>query len=347
MEMFLFLRNHEWPMYLFYLCTKLVPGGRKMKKLFSIMLAALLLIGMLAGCSGKSNQNAEGNSGNSTNTAAFPITIKDALGNKVVIKEKPKKIVSLLPSNTEIAFALGLDKEIVGVSDYDTYPKEALKKEKIGGQEFNVEKIIGLKPNLVLAHASSALNSKAGLQQLRDAGINVLVVNDAQNFEQVYSSITMVGKATGEQTKAGEIIKNMKDKLAAVKEKTAAIKNKKKVYIEVSSQPDIYTTGKNTFMNEMLTAINAENIYSDQKGWVKVNQESVIQKNPDVIITTYGYFDKNAVGNVLTRKGWENIKAVKNKQVIDVNSDLVDRPGPRVVEGVEDLAKAIYPEVFK
>jgi iron complex transport system substrate-binding protein len=333
-------------LYLFYLCAKLKPGGRKMKKIFSLLLAALLTIGMLAGCAGKSNQN-QGNNDSSKNAAAFPITIKDALGKKVVIKEKPKKIVSLLPSNTEIAFALGLDKEIVGVSDYDTYPKEALKKEKIGGQEFNVEKIIGLKPNLVLAHASSALNSKAGLQQLTDAGISVLVVNDAQNFEQVYDSISMIGKATGEQTKAGEIIKGMKSKLAAVKEKTAAIKDKKKVYIEVSSQPDIYTTGKNTFMNEMLTAINAENIFSDQKGWVKVNQESVIQKNPDVIITTYGYFDKKAVENVLTRKGWENVKAVKNKQVIDVNSDLVDRPGPRVVEGVEDLAKAIYPEVFK
>ncbi len=317
-----------------------------MKRLFSLLLAALLTIGMLAGCAGNSKQNTGGNGGN-TNTTAFPITIKDALGNKVVIKEKPKKIVSLIPSNTEIAFALGLDKEIVGVSDNDTYPKAALKKEKIGGMEFNVEKIIGLKPNLVLAHASSALNSKAGLQQLRDAGINVLVVNDAKNFEQVYNSISMVGKATGEQSKADEIIKGMKSKLAAIKEKAAGIKNKKKVYIEVSPAPDLYTTGKNTFMNEMLNVINAENVTGDQNGWVKVNPESIIQKNPDVIVTTYGYYVKNSSSQVLTRQGWENVKAVKNKQVIDVNADLVNRPGPRVVEGVEDLAKAIYPEVFK
>ncbi|MDP4157305.1 MAG: ABC transporter substrate-binding protein, partial [Bacillota bacterium] len=252
-----------------------------------------------------------------------------------------------MPSNTEIAYALGLEKKIVGVSDYDNYPKDTLKKEKIGGQQFNTEKIIGLKPNLVLAHASSASIAKDALKQLRDAGIPVLVIANATNFEQVYNSIGMVGKATGTTKQADEVVKGMKDKLAVIKEKAASIKDKKKVYMEVAPAPDIYTTGKNTFMNEMLTAINADNVAGDQQGWIKVDQESIIQKNPDIIITTYGYYVKNPAEQVLTRKGWENVNAVKNKQVIDVNSDLVDRPGPRVVEGVEALAKAVYPEVFK
>ncbi|ULT58779.1 ABC transporter substrate-binding protein [Neobacillus drentensis] len=319
-----------------------------MKKVYSLLLVVLLTIGVLAGCAGTTKPNEEGNQAKTENTtAAFPVTIKDALGNKVVMKQKPEKIVSLMPSNTEIAYALGLGKEIVGVSDYDNYPKDTLKKEKIGGQQFNTEKIIGLKPNLVLAHASSASIAKDALQQLRDAGIPVLVVANAQNFEQVYNSIEMIGKATGESKKADEVVKGMKDQLAAIKAKAASIKEKKKVYMEVAPAPDIYTTGKNTFMDEMLTTIQADNVANNQQGWIKVDQEAIIQKNPDVILTTYGYYVKNAVQQVLSRKGWENVDAVKNKQVIDINSDLVDRPGPRVVEGVEELAKAIYPDVFK
>lgn len=319
-----------------------------MKKWYSLLLVVLLTIGVLAGCTGTTKPNEEGNQAKTENTTAvFPVTIKDALGNKVVMKQKPEKIVSLMPSNTEIAYALGLGKEIVGVSDYDNYPKDTLKKEKIGGQQFNTEKIIGLKPNLVLAHASSASIAKDALQQLRDAGIPVLVVANAQNFEQVYNSIEMIGKATGETKKAEEVIKGMKDKLAAIKVKASSIKEKKKVYMEVAPAPDIYTTGKNTFMDEMLTTIHADNVANDQQGWMKVDQEAIIQKNPDIIITTYGYYVKNPTQQVLTRKGWENVNAVKNKQVIDINSDLVDRPGPRVVEGVEELAKAIYPDVFK
>ncbi|WP_312475330.1 ABC transporter substrate-binding protein [Neobacillus sp.] len=320
-----------------------------MKKLYSLLLIVLLTVGALAGCAEKKDQVNEGNKASveKKTEVTFPVTIKDALGNQVVLEKKPEKIVSLLPSNTEIAYSLGLGKEVVGVSDYDNYPEDVTKKEKIGGQDINLEKIISLKPNLVLAHASSAHNSKEGLQQLKDAGIPVLVVNDAQNFEQVYDSISMVGKATGETKKADEIIKGMKDKLAEIIAKTKGIKEKKKVLVEVSPAPDIYTAGKKTFMDEMLSSIQAENIANDQEGWIKIDQEAMIKRNPDVIITTYGYYVKNPAEQVLNRKGWETVNAVKNKQVIDVDSDRVTRSGPRVVEGVEDLAKAIYPEIFK
>ncbi len=333
-----------------YFLLHIEKAGEIMKKWYSLLLAVILMVGVMAGCVEKKDQVKEENNTSvekKSEVGTFPVTIKDAADKKVVIEKKPEKIVSLIPSNTEIAFALGLDKEVVGVSDFDNYPAEATKKEKVGGQELNLEKIISLKPDVVLAHASSAHNSEAGLQQLKDAGIPVLIVNDAQNFDQVYDSIAMIGKATGETAKATELIKGMKDKLADIKTKAAAIKTKKKVLVEVSPAPEIYTPGKNTFMDQMLNLINAENIANDQEGWIKIDQEAMIKRNPDVIITTYGYYVDHASDQVLARQGWENVSAVKNKQVVDVDSDQVTRSGPRIVEGVEDLAKAIYPDVFK
>lgn len=306
---------------------------------------------LLAGCgSQEAEQPGAATEENSVQeeTASFPVTVTDAEGTKVEIEDAPDKIVSLIPSNTEIAFELGLEKEIVGVSDYDNYPEQVTEKEKIGGMEFNVEKIIGLDADLVLAHASSAHNSKDGLEQLRDAGIDVLVVNDAQNFEQVYESVEMIGKATGKTEEAVEEVKEMKDVLASIEEKASGIKeeDQKSVYIEVSPAPNLYTPGQNTFMNELIELIHADNAMDDQEGWAQVSEEAVIQANPDVIVTTYGYYTENAVDQVLARQGWSTIPAVKNKEVIDVNSDLISRTGPRIVDGAEALAEAVYPDVF-
>ncbi|WP_026679160.1 ABC transporter substrate-binding protein [Fictibacillus gelatini] len=321
-----------------------------MKKLSGILLMLFLVIGVMAGCS--NGDKAAKDSGKKAAPAAksgFPVTITDGIGEKVTIDKKPKRIVSLIPSNTEIAFDLGLNKEIVGVSDFDNYPKEATKKEKIGGMDFNVEKIISLKPDLVLAHASGAHNSKKGLDQLRDNGIKVLVVNEAKSFDDAYKSIEMIGKATGTDAKAKEIVTSMKSDLNKIKEKANAIKkgDEKTVWIEVQPAPELYTAGKGTFMDEMLTAIHAKNAAAKLEGWPKVTEEKAVSYKPDVIITTYGYYTKNAAQKVLDRKAWKDVPAIKKKQVYDIQSDLVSRPGPRLIEGVEQLAEAVYPDVFK
>lgn len=319
-----------------------------MKKIFGLILVMLLTAGMMVGCSEATNEGKEKQETNHAKQEVFPITIKDATGEKVTIEQKPKKIVSLIPSNTEVVFALGLGKKVVGVSDYDNYPEETKEIEKVGGMEMNTEMIVSLKPDLVLAHASSAHNSNEGLQQLKDAGIDVLVVNDAQSFDQVYDSINMIGQATGEQEKAKGIVTDMKTKLKDIQEKAKSVKeaDRKTVFVEVSPSPEIYTPGKNTFMNEMLQIISAENAAAELDGWAKIDEESMIAANPDVIITTYGYYTKDAVSQVKGRKGWQDVNAVKDDQVFDVHSDLVTRSGPRLIEGVEELAKSVYPNLF-
>ncbi|WP_174616000.1 ABC transporter substrate-binding protein [Virgibacillus ihumii] len=324
-----------------------------MKKVYLLLLLTILTLGLLVGCGSTTDdteQTANSNDNNTEQTedteeASFPVTITDGTGEKQTIEQKPERIVSVLPSNTEIAFELGLGNKIVGVSKHDNYPKEVQDIEKVGGLELNIEKIIALKPDLVLADPS---NNQKVLDQLRNAGIPVLLTGAATDFQGVYDNINLIGKATGAVSEAEDVITGMKDKLAKLKEKANAIKEdeRKTAFIEISPAPDIYTAGKNTFMAKLLEIIHADNAASEMEGWAKVNQEAIIAKTPDVIITTYGHFVDKPRKKVLSREGWENVAAVKNKQVINVHTDLVSRPGPRLVKGVEELGKAIYPDVF-
>lgn len=325
-------------------------GGKTMRqKFYALFVLLVLSLGFLAGCGStteqaEDDQNTEGQTEQSEQ-AAFPVTIKDALDNEVVIEEEPKTIISLIPSNTEIIYALGLGEKVVGLTTNDTYPEETAEVEKVGDFNVDIEKVISLNPDIVFAHESAATTQEAGLQQMRDAGINVFIVNDAVNFEDVYKTIDTIGQLTGTTEDAEALTADMKATLEEIKEKAATVTEKKKVYIEISPAPEIYTVGKNTFMDVMLQTINAENAAGDLEGWPSIDQESVLERNPDVIITTYNYIE-DPVGQVTSREGWSEITAVKNKQVVEVHPDLVNRPGPRIVEGVEELAKAVYPEVF-
>lgn len=323
-----------------------------MKKFNAFLVALLITVLALSGCGGSNADQTKQDKGKNETAqqaeAKFPVSITDATGEKVTIEKKPEKIVSLIPSNTEIVYSLDLGEQIVGVTDFDNYPEEATKKEKVGGIEFNVEKIISLQPDLVLAHASSAETAKAGLQQIKDAGIAVLVVNNATNFDEVYDSISMIGTAAGEKKKADELIADMKKKIDEITTKAEGIKeaDEKSVYVEVAPAPEIYAAGKNTFIDEMLKLINAKNAVTEE-GWPKMDPEAVIQSNPDVIVTTHGYYTQEPVKNITSREGWQNITAVKEKRVVDIHSDKVTRQGPRLTEGVEELAKAVYPDIFK
>lgn len=276
----------------------------------------------------------------------FPVTVTDAVGNEVVIDEEPGAIVSMIPSNTEIAYELGLGDKIIGISDYDNYPEETADVEKIGGQEFNVEKIIGLQPDLVLAHESGLGVGDAGLQQLRDAGLDVFVVQNAESFDEVYDSITTIGQATGSMEQAENIVSEMEAQVASIEELAATVEEPKTVFLEVGSQPDIYTTGSGTFMDEMLTLINAENVAGDLEGWIIMDPEAIVAANPDVIITTEGAYVEDAVGQIKSRGGFAEVTAVKEEAVYSLDSDMLTRSGPRLTAGLMEMAQAVYPDVF-
>jgi len=326
----------------------------KKKRLGSIVF--LFMIALMVGC-GTENETTqtESNAGEEVTqetvnkeSGQFPVTITDDAGREVTVDDEPESIVSIQASNTEIAFALGLGEKIIGVSDYCNYPEEALEKEKVGAQDINEELVLSLLPDMALVTDYHYNTHPDTLDKFEEAGITVIVVGSASSFDDVYEKIAMIGKATGSETKADEIIADMKKRHEAIKEIAAEeITDKKKVWVEVSPSPDIYTTGKNTFMHEMLESIQATNAAEDHDGWVKLTEEEIVKLNPDAIITTYGYYIENPSEQVLSREGWTEVPAIKNEQVFDVDNDTVTRPGPRLIEGVETLAELIYPEVFK
>ncbi|GGF29492.1 putative ABC transporter substrate-binding lipoprotein YvrC [Halobacillus andaensis] len=322
-----------------------------MKKYWRYIGVACLSAGLLVGCAEDSSEESNDEAPEESNEEAsgetsYPLTIEDAMENEVEIEEDPERIVSLMPSNTEIAFELGAGDEVVGVSENDNYPEEVTELEQVGGMEINVEKVISLEPDLVLAHASSAHNSQEALDQIEEAGIAVYIVEDAASFDGVYDTIEAIGEVVNEQGNAEEIVTGMQKDIEAIEEQAAEVEEEKRVFVEVSPEPEIYTTGTGTFMNEMLEMIQAENAAADEEGWVQMNEEAVIDMQPDTIITTYGYYTEDPVEQVLSREGWEEVPAIENAKVIDVHSDLVTRSGPRLVEGLEELAEAVYPDTF-
>jgi len=321
-----------------------------MKKIWQLVSVLMMAFVLLVGCSQGDTQQSSTDKTNTTSqtndkTSTYPMTVKDALGNHIEFKEAPKRIVSLVPSNTEILFALGLEHEIVGVNDNDDYPKAATKKTKIGGMEFNVEKVLSLKPDAVFAHESNAKSVEAGLQQLKDAGIPVFVVKSATSFEETYSTIKQLGQITNKEQKADQIITSMKKKVKDVQAKVANVKQRT-AFVETADEPDIFTAGKDTFMQEIFDLAKIKNVVDDQSGWFKIDTEEIVKRNPDTIIVMEDYVP-NIVEKVKKRQGFDSITAVKNDAVVKVDQDLTARTGPRLADGLEEIAKAVYPEAFK
>ncbi|MFJ7978411.1 helical backbone metal receptor [Peribacillus sp. NPDC096379] len=312
--------------------------------LLALMLSFILV---LAGC-GNNNQTAPSKDNAPASEIKKekdqPYSVTDDLGDKITFDKVPEKVISLQPSNTEILFALGAGEKVVGVTDVDNYPKEAADIESVSdSMNINAEKIIALNPDVIIAYT---IGDEATLQPLKDAGIPIFVIASAATFEDVYGDIQQIAEVMGVKEKGSEIVDTIKNQVAAVIEKTDSINEKKSVYLEISPAPEIYTPGKKTFQQEILAKAGVTNIFEDQEGWIKVSEEEVIKRNPAVITTTAGFIEKPEQ-EIKSRTGWDQLTAVKEDKVYYLNEDVMSRPGPRIGEAVELVAKTVYPDLFK
>lgn len=276
----------------------------------------------------------------------FPLTVQDDLGRQVKVTKKPERIVSLSPSNTEILFALGLDKQIAGVTKYCDYPSEALKKPKVGGfADPSLELIVNAKPDLVLAGSIH----RELVQRLEELKIHVVVL-EPKSIEQVLEKITLAGKVTGANTEAQNLVKNLQKQINEVKAKVKNLPEDKKprVFFELYQDP-LTTIGGKSYIHDLLTAAGGKNITGSLKQeWLTYSTEQILAQDPEVIIFVRMHGSKQMAEQVKRRPNWQNISAVKNDRVYYLsNENIVLRPGPRLGEGLKTLAGMIHPDIFK
>lgn len=297
----------------------------------------------LSACQSETTGTTETETANeSEQQASYAVT--DDLGNELIFEEVPATVVSLIPSNTEILYEIGAGEKIVGATDYDNYPAEAAEVERVSDSVvFNAERIIELDPDVVIGYSTGG---PTGYEELEAAGIQVFVIESAESFEDVYGDIEQISTVMGLEDKGEEVIGSIQQQIEEVQEKVSDVEEKRQLYVEISPSPEIYTTGQKTFQQEILDHANVENLFGDLEGWPQISEEEVIQRNPKIIATTVSYTE-DPIEEIKAREGWNSIDAVQNDQVFFVDSDITSRPGPRIGEAVELVAKTVYPEAFK
>jgi iron complex transport system substrate-binding protein len=301
-------------------------------------LVLILMIG-LAACGGTSPTP--------TATPEPPlITLSDDVGNVIEVKGPVERIVSLAPSNTEIAFALGVGDRLVGVTEFCDYPPEALEVDKIGGVEPNLEQIVALEPDLVLAIGGEPNPPIIG--QLQDLGLTVLVLKP-DDLDTLYHDIELVGQAAGAQQQAAELVVEMRERIAAVTAAVADGTGRPLVFYELDATDPTrpWTAGSGSWHDDFIHMVGGTNLGgAQQSAWVQLNAEEIVAQNPDIIILGDANWGTTPE-SVAERPGWGVISAVRSGRVYPIDDNLISRPGPRVVEGIEELAQLIHPELFE
>lgn len=306
--------------------------------LAALTAAALALLAgagaLIAGCGSQS-----GAASSASPTAGAPITVTDDAGKPVTLAQPAGRIVSLAPADTEIAYAIGAGGKMVGGTTYDDYPAQAKALPKVGDfSSPSVEKIVALKPDLVLA----AGGIQAALRdQLEKLGMQVFVV-DPTTYAGTITDLGKLGALTGVADQAAKVAQTMRDALKTVQQKVAGL-TPPSVFFEVYPKP-LMTAGKGTFIDDLITLAGGRNIAAGGTGFVTFASEVLFKDNPDVYVAPVG--SQASPGQISARSGFDQLKAVRDKRVFTIQDDLVVRPGPRLAQGLQELARMFHPEAF-
>lgn len=316
---------------------------RRSGYLLTIILATVLLVACAAGGQTPSNSP--------TTLPPTPqsIRLEDGLGTEIELPAAAQRIVSLAPSNTEILFALGAGSQIIGRDSFSDYPPESLQIKDVGGGfgNLDVETIIALQPDLVLA---SPLTAAEQVQGLRDLGLIVFVLTNPLQFEDLYTNLMTVARLTGRVEQAETLITQLKQRVQSVDERLGGIEQRPLVFYEIDgTDPNApWTAGPDTFIDMLITRAGGLNFGHELQGeWVQVSLEEILRRDPDLILLGDAIWGGVTVEAVMARPGWGELSAVKNQRVYPFDDNIVSRPGPRLVEGLEALARLFHPDRFQ
>src|SRR3954468_22543438 len=312
-----------------------------MTRRFAFILSVLVLL--LASCGGALPAASSAPLASPSATAAsFPTTLVDFQGRSVSITKRPERLVSIGPSITEFLYALGAGSRVVGDDDFSDEPAAAKAVEHVGGVKVNLEKVVALKPDLVL----SVKFSDGTIEKLASSGLVVMVV-DPQTVADVAKTASLLGKAVGAD---GETMsKDIQKKVDDVKAKAAAAASKPRVYheIDASDPTKIFTVGPGSYIDDLITIAGGTNIAAKAtSAYPQLSAEEILRADPEVIVLAAADYSAKPE-QVAARTGWSALSAVKNKRFGTIAPNLINRPGPRVAEAAEQYARIVHPEVFR
>ena len=327
---------------------------KKTTKLWAILIAAILLLAVF-GC--KKPAAAPAAEEPTQAPAAEPepepesepepepdttVKLVDMMGHEVTLEKPAERIVALSAADCEIVYALGAGDLLVGRGEWCDYPPEVLNVASVeSGGNTNIEQILALKPDVLVM--SSMAQTEEQVKQLEDAGVAV-VVSDAKDIAGVYTSIEILGKLLGKDAEAEKIISDMKAGFAEIE--ANKLDGTQTVYFEVAPlQWGLWTAGSGTFMDEVANMMGLRNCFADLKDWAEISEEQVLERNPDYIVTITMYWGEGPTPEeeIMSRPGWENVTAVKNGAILNLQNNELSRPAPRLADG----AKMLYDFVME
>ncbi|MBN2874935.1 MAG: cobalamin-binding protein [Spirochaetales bacterium] len=275
------------------------------------------------------------------------VSFTDARGALISLPAKATRIVSLSPELTEILYAVGAGRNVVGNTTYCNFPADALTVPKIGGfsaKTISLESIIALRPDLVVGNVSA----HGGLApELERAGLRFAAL-PTTSFEDVYATLELMGRVAGDRATATALIASMRARVEAVRERTAAIPYAKRpmIFWETWDEP-LMSAGPGTFTGQIMEAAGGRNCFADSTAdWPVVSFEVLLARNPDWIMAAESHGEALTLERLARRPGWSALKAVKDGKVVLLDGDIVARAGPRFVEALEMMAKVLYPTLF-
>ena len=308
----------------------------------------VLLLLLLGACapSPSSSTAAPPSSQPSSVAAAFPLTLTDDAGREVTLEAEPQRIVSLAPSNTEIVCAIDACDRLVGVTDFDDYPAEVVEIDKVVTMaQVDVEAVVAAEPDLVLA-AGNELTPTAIIDQITDLGVPVLVLYP-ESLDEVSANIELVGMAVGRDGEAAALVGEMATRVEAVEEAVADLERPRTFYEVSVFEGTIYTAGERSFLASLIETAGGEPVTGDALS-TSIELEELVAADPELILLGDATYDPTITPEtVAQRQGWETMTAVDDGRVVVVSEDVViTRPGPRIVDGLEALARAIHSDAF-
>lgn len=274
------------------------------------------------------------------------IVVEDDLGFEIVLDEPAQAVISISPNLTEILYAVGAGESLIGRDSNSMYPEEALAAADLGGMwdGIPVEDILAMEPDLILA---GEIFSAEAVNELRDLGLNVYWQANPEDFEGLYDNIRDIAGLVGTEDQAEVLIESLSGRVAALDEKLAAIEESPLVFYELdASEPaNPWTTGAGTFISYVINKAKAINLGDALEGeWVQVSSEELVAQNPDVILLSDALYGVT-VESVAERAGWSEIKAVVEGSVYPFDPFILSVPGPRLVDGFEQVVALLYPDL--